>query len=117
MEKKDLKVGQIVYGVPVGNAARRLDKDSIKPEPYTITKVGNKYFYVQKEGWNTEERISYYSMDNSGTNSATLQVYLSEEDYYKKVGAQLKIDQISRALSIGGDPISKLQEIYSIVTT
>ena len=45
---KKLKVGDVLYSLNVGNAARNCEQ---KLTPVTVTKVGRKYFTCTEEGW------------------------------------------------------------------
>ena len=75
MNKHNIKVGQTVYSLNVGNAARRCEQVLTER---TVTKVGRKYFYYTE--YSCDVKISFEYMDDSGKYSANTKVYLSPED-------------------------------------
>ena len=76
MNKHNIKVGQIVYSLNVGNAARRCEQVLIER---TVTKVGRKYFYYTEYGHDV--KISFESMDDRCEYTARARVYLSPADW------------------------------------
>ena len=85
--KNKITVGQLVFSLNIGNAARNREQ---KLTPMVITKVGRKYFSARylddSSGWS---EIQYYV--DSGiekTNfSANSCIYLSEKEYDDEVMA------------------------------
>jgi len=55
MKREKPKVGQTLYSLNVGNAARYTTQKLI---PVKVVKVGRKYFTCKREGWNLETQ--YY---------------------------------------------------------
>lgn len=74
--KQKPKVGQVLYSLNVGNAARGCKQKLTQVE---VTRVGRKYFYIGK-GW----RETQFRIDNWGENteySATQKLYEKPEDW------------------------------------
>ena len=70
------KVGDIIYSLNVGNAARNREQ---KLTPVTVSKVGRKYFYI-KVGW----RMMKYCLDSwseSCDYSVTTKLYKTEQQW------------------------------------
>ena len=77
MSKDKPKVGDILYSLNVGNAARNTEQVLT---PVEVTKVGRKYFYAG-EGW----RETQYHIDDwcENTNySARSLLYKTEQEWY-----------------------------------
>ena len=78
----ELKVGQILYSLNVGNAARNKEQVLI---PVVVTKIGRKYFTAQIE--NKDYTSTQYRIDSMVENtnfSATSRLYISSNDYYNE---------------------------------
>jgi len=76
MNKHNIKVGQTVYSLHVGNDVRR--REQVLTER-TVTKVGRKYFYYTE--YSCDVKISFEYMDDRGEYCANAKVYLSPEDW------------------------------------
>lgn len=80
---KDLKVGQIVYVKPIGNAARWIKGDILEHvREVEVEKIGNKFFYLK--GYSRSKFGFKYEDSNSCTNisdyCADYEIYLSKQD-------------------------------------
>ena len=79
----DLKVCQIVYVKPVGNAARWLEGDILEHiKESEVEKVGNKFFYL-KEYQRYKFGLKYVNskiISNISECSISYEVYLSKQE-------------------------------------
>jgi hypothetical protein len=75
-------IGQIIFGLNVGNAARHCEQKLTK---MIVTSVGNKYFKARKiddaSGW-TEDQFYNDGWKQKTDCSATIFLYESEQSYF-----------------------------------
>jgi len=95
MEKP--KVGQTVYSLNVGNAARNTKQ---KLTPVTVCKVGRKYFYAKRYNWPENTAIKY-----------DLLTWGEVTDYFvnNKLFESVEAYEISKER---GDLIRKLESVF-----
>ena len=116
MKKKTVAVGQTVYSLPIGNAARRGTQELT---PHIVTKVGRKYFYYEQ--YSRDVKISLEDFcEYTGEYTSSAKVYLSEQEWADekvatklleevrrkvamRVTADLSIEQLNRVLGILGE--------------
>ena len=74
------EIGQVLYSLNIGNAARNKDK---KLTPVVVKKVGRKYFTCGQDGWPEYCDTQYYISDwREKTNySASSKLYENAQDY------------------------------------
>ena len=111
---KTPKVGQTVYSLNVGNAARHNEQVLT---PVVVTKVGRKYFTVG-EGWRaTQFHISDWSEKTEYSPCAAL--YESEQEWLDEKESGDLCREIARAFEYGKNsrdlPLSSLREIGKIL--
>lgn len=80
---KKPKVGDIVYSLNVGNAARSRKKELTE---FVVQKVGRKYFYAGKEGCPKWMMYKYdlESWHEVNNYSATSKLYKSKQEYLEQ---------------------------------
>ena len=76
------EVGQTVYSLNVGNAARRAEQELT---PYVVSKVGRKYFYAGPEGCSDWALLKYEIETWLETTeySVTSRLFPSTEEYQR----------------------------------
>lgn len=74
-------VGQILYGLNVGNAAIRCEQ---KLTPYTVTNVGGKYFTAVREGWSFKEQFHLDTWAEKTEYTASCVLYASPDEWKKE---------------------------------
>lgn len=116
MSKKTVEVGQTVYSLPIGNAARY---GAQVLTPRIVTKVGRKYFYYEQYGRPIKISLEDFC-DYAGEYISNVKIYLSEQEWAdEKVAAKLlgevrrragmrctedlSIEQLNKILDILGD--------------
>jgi len=74
------EIGQTLYSLNIGNAARNKDK---KLTPVVVKKVGRKYFTCGQDGWPKHCDTQYYISDwREKTNYSTRsKLYENEQNY------------------------------------
>lgn len=96
MKKKTVEVGQTVYSLPIGNAARR---GALVLTPRIVTKVGRKYFYYEQYGHPIKISLEDFC-DYAGEYTSNVRVYLSEQEWEdEKVAAKL-LEEVQRKVSM-----------------
>lgn len=112
--KQTPTVGQTLYSLNVGDAARR---SSQVLTPVTVTKVGRKYFTVG-EGWASQEyHLSDWREKTDYTPTSCL--YVSEQEFADQKESAELTDRIRHVFSyLGGVkhiPLESLRSIYGII--
>lgn len=96
--KQKPQVGQILYSLNVGNAARHKEQ---KLTPVEVMSVGRKYFVCRKLGesaWSDKQ----YCIDGWAENtdySANSVLYASEQEWIEKREASILFDKMKAAFS------------------
>jgi len=113
MSKPKPEIGQVLYSLNVGNAAR------YKPQeltPATVTKVGRKYF-TTGEGWQSEQyEIETWKQKTDFI--ASSQLYSSEQEWEDEKEARSIASYIENHFRHGqgyGAPLASLREIKNII--
>lgn len=116
MKKSDLKVGNSIFLVPMGNAARY---NNIMIET-KITKVARKYFYVEDFSRSFSETKFEIESGNDfcGQYSSNWKAYLTKECIEKKKRKHKLNDSIRNIFKGYGDSklsLEQLEKIYLII--
>lgn len=118
---KDVKVGDTVYLLPVGNADRytkHLPAEE-KLQEATVTKVGRKYFYLDKHPLDKfgnrydEDHRGYYQ--DVSEYSANYEVYLSKQALVDKHERERLAKSIGNVIYLGLslDQLRRISEIIN----
>jgi hypothetical protein len=110
-----MEIGQTVFVKKVGNAARnRSDNDLIDSD--TITKIGNKYFYLSKYNWC---KFSIEQMRDISDYSSNYLIYLTEQAILDEQELHDKSRDISKHFEYGNTklPLEAIRQIFNIVYT
>jgi len=92
MSKEKPKVGQIIYSVNMGNAARYSPKVLTE---YEVVKVGRKYFSIEKadgQGWPIQFRLDTWQQNTEYSSDHNL--YETREEYELEKEYEIKFDRI-----------------------
>lgn len=109
--KNKLKIGQIVYGEPLGNAARY--NKEIKE--FTVASLGNKYFTLNNEkGYSHRIKFSYETMNEVCQYSSDWHIWLSKKDIENKRNKPILINQIN--VKLGSMSHDELNELLNHLT-
>lgn len=73
------KIGQILFSLNVGNAARRGEPQSLTP--VTVVSVGRKYFECKEDGYNFTRKYHLENWRHASESSPTSKLYLTEEEW------------------------------------
>lgn len=114
MTKRTPKVGEVLYSLNVGNAARRVEQ---KLTPVTVTKVGRKYFETGSGYRPDRYHISDWRQENGGF-SATSCLYESEqawEDEKESVQIIVKIRDLFNGFGGPKYSLDQLRRIKTII--
>ena len=114
MKKKTVEVGQTVYSLPIGNAARRGTQELT---PHIVTKVGRKYFYYEQ--YSRDVKISLEDFcEYAGEYTSSAKVYLSEQEWADDKVAYKLLEEVQRRLGMRSSKdltITQLNTILSIL--
>ena len=113
------EVGQVVYSLNVGNAARRVEQ---KLTPYEVVKVGNLYFTARRcnddSGW-TDTQYHLDGWYEKTEYSANSKLYSSEQEWHDEREAQEIVSRMKKAFDFGGKgrqlPLESLRKIAAII--
>ena len=109
------KVGQTLYSLNVGNAARNCEQ---KLTPVIVTSVGNKYFYTG-EGYRKQAYLIEDWKEKTDRYGAMTMLYESEQAYRDDIEAVQICKAIGKAFEYGrnvnGLPLYQLRTIQSII--
>lgn len=114
------KVGDTLYSLNVGNAARRSPQVLT---PVQVVKVGRKYFECRRPEWvNAPHMVTVYHLDDWREKTdycRDSQLYTSPQEYEGSILAMEIRGELQRAFSSGmisqTIPLDKLREIQAIV--
>lgn len=116
MNKPIPKVGQTLYSLNVGNAARRTEQ---KLTPVIVRKVGRKYFECSPEDWSENKTV--YHLDNwqektEGVEDSCLyqteQEWLDEQETVRIYAViRNKFETYGRAATLSLDKLRRIKEI------
>ena len=96
MKKKTVEVGQTVYSLPIGNAARRGTQGLT---PHIVTKVGRKYFYYEQ--YSRDVKISLEDFcEYAGEYTSNVKVYLSEQEWSEEKVATKLLEEVRRKIGM-----------------
>jgi hypothetical protein len=108
------KVGQTVYSLNTGNAARNVEQ---RLTPVIVTKVGRKYFTVG-EGWQATE----YNLENwveKTIYSPSSCLYISEQEYAEENEAAEICELLYKTFKHGHNilkvPLASLRKLAEII--
>lgn len=96
MKKKTVAVGQTVYSLPIGNAARRGEQVLT---PRVVTKVGRKYFYYERYSYQVKISLDDFC-DYAGEYTSTVKVYLSEQEWVDEGVATKLLEEVRRKVGM-----------------
>lgn len=114
MDKEKLKVGQTLYSLNVGNAARRVEQVLT---PVTVTKVGRKYFTCTKEGRRigTQYKLSDWSENTEYSSDSCLYENPQEfEDEKERRGIGTSLSELFRYGAWSALSLDQLRRIKGI---
>lgn len=109
----DLKIGQKVWLVKIGNLARRGQPE---PEEVTVSKVGRKYFEVAE--LHGRAKFDLDSMTEVSDYSPSYCIYLILQDYLDTKEANQIYDELHKHFGNYGRtkfPLEKLRKIKEII--
>jgi len=92
-------VGQTLYSLNVGNAARRAEQVLT---PATVTKVGRKYFTCVRDGWNFGEEYHIEDWCEKTEYTASSYLYATEKEWIDEKERNELHKTISEYFSIYG---------------
>ena len=95
-------IGQTLYSLNVGNAARRIPQTL---KPVVVTKVGRKYFTVG-EGWRATE-YHLHDWREKSDYMANSRLYASEQEYADEKETSEICGRIAKAFEHGKNIIDK----------
>lgn len=104
------EVGQTVYRLPVGNAARREAKVLT---PVTVKKVGRKYFCAGDGCFERQYHIDDWT-ENSGDYIADYRLFASEQEYADEMERGELFGEIRAVFERGGRRNISLQVLRDI---
>lgn len=117
---KKPEVGQIVWSLNVGNAAK--NKAEQKLTPYKVIMVGRKYFKIRKEGDDCGYSDTLFHLDGWREKTDYLpshQLFISEQQYFDEKEKHEICELISSSFSTRGDglkfSLEKLRKIREIL--
>jgi hypothetical protein len=114
MKKKTVEVGQTVYSLPIGNAARY---SSQVLTPRIVTKVGRKYFYYEQYGNPIKISLEDFC-EYAGEYISNVKVYLSEQEWSDEKVATKLLAEVRRKVGMRCTEaltITQLKAILSIL--
>lgn len=115
---KKPEVGQILYSLNVGNAARHCDQ---KLEKVIVTKVGRKYFTCTREGWRHGTEYLIDGWREKTDYSASSVLYASKEEWEDEKESNHICKTISESFEYGRNrmklPLEKLRAIADIINS
>ena len=111
-----LKVGQKVFVMKVGNAARSYKNNPERLiEEDEISKVGNKYFYLKGfEGYGRKTQFCKENFINVSQCSADYRIYLSMQEIEDEREYGIKLDSIIKKIGQYGSTNFSLEQIRKI---
>lgn len=75
-----LEVGQVIWTLNVGNAARRCGQELTER---VITKVGRKYFYI--EVFRRKVKFEIETLEECSDYTSDYKVYINKQDYFNEI--------------------------------
>lgn len=114
MINKKPEIGQTVYKLNIGNAAR--NREQVLTEA-TVTKVGRKYFTISSNGFEQEAYIEGW-YENSGQYLANFRLYETPEQWDEEKEQRRIEDRLRNCFSGFNRPkyaLSKLKRIELIL--
>jgi len=112
------KVGQTVYRLNIGNAARHQEQ---KLTPVVVSKVGRKYFYAGTDTQRTDFHNQYHldnGIENCGEYSSNYCIYETRQEWEDEKEQRKLFDKMRGQFSGYGRPkltLSQLRKIDEIV--
>ena len=77
-DTKSIEIGDTLYAIPTGNAARRWDFDKDGFKVFNVVNIKRKYVELKPEGWSSTHD---YSLESGATRSSTSSGYGNDSGY------------------------------------
>jgi hypothetical protein len=116
MMKDKPKLGQTLFSLNVGNAARNQEQVLT---PVEVTKVGNKYFYCVREGSSRETKYNLHNWREATNFCVNSRLYVTQQEWLDEKESNDLERKIKDAFSIFGGAkftLKQLREINAVIS-